>query len=130
MRPERPQPSHVSFTQIHQYLRCPLKYRLTYVDRLEAEFVPAALAFGSGIHLAAAFLLRGIPAGAQPDLAEVQDARLMSASSKTLCKRLNPRLRSWTCLSIAREVPQLPDRHRRHEASRCRPPGSACSAAW
>jgi hypothetical protein len=26
---------HVSFTQIDQYLRCPLKYKFTYVDRLE-----------------------------------------------------------------------------------------------
>jgi hypothetical protein len=32
----------------------PLKYKFTYVDRLTPEFVPAALAFGSGIHGAAA----------------------------------------------------------------------------
>jgi putative RecB family exonuclease len=50
----RTQP-HVSFTQIDQYLRCPLRYRFNYVDRLEPDFVPAALAFGSGIHGAAAF---------------------------------------------------------------------------
>ena len=67
----RQQP-HVSFTQIDQYLRCPLKYKFTYVDRLEPEFVPAALAFGSGIHGAAAFLFNGAAAGAPPALAEVQ----------------------------------------------------------
>ena len=63
---------HVSFTQIDQYLRCPLKYRFTYVDRLKPEFVPAALAFGSGIHGAAAFLFNGAAAGAPPALDEVQ----------------------------------------------------------
>ena len=55
----RQQP-HVSFTQIDQYLRCPLKYKFTYLDRRTPEFVPAALAFGSGIHVAAAFLFSGI----------------------------------------------------------------------
>ena len=67
----RQQP-HVSFTQIDQYLRCPLKYKFTYVDRLEPEFVPAALAFGSGIHGAAAFFLRGVQQGAPPRLDDVQ----------------------------------------------------------
>ena len=67
----RSQP-HVSFTQLDQYLRCPLKYRFTYVDRLAPDFVPAALAFGSGIHGAAAFFLRGVQQGAPPSLADVQ----------------------------------------------------------
>ena len=67
----RQQP-HVSFTQIDQYLRCPLKYKFTYVERLKPEFVPAALAFGSGIHGAAAFLFSGVAAGTPPTLEEVQ----------------------------------------------------------
>ena len=70
--PEMRQQPHVSFTQIDQYLRCPLKYRFTYIDRLEPEFVPAALAFGSGIHGAAAFLFRGGSDGTPPSLADVQ----------------------------------------------------------
>jgi hypothetical protein len=57
---------HISFTQLDQYLRCPAKYRFTYVDRLEPDFVPAALVFGSGIHGAAAFLFRGLQAGERP----------------------------------------------------------------
>ena len=56
--PAMRQQPHVSFTQIDQYLRCPLKYKFTYVDRATPDFVPAALAFGSGIHGAAALLLR------------------------------------------------------------------------
>jgi hypothetical protein len=43
-----------------------------YVDRLEPEFVPAALAFGSGIHGAAAFLFRGLARGARPSAGDVQ----------------------------------------------------------
>jgi putative RecB family exonuclease len=70
--PEMRQQPHVSFTQIDQYLRCPLKYRFTYVDRLQPDFVPAALAFGSGIHGAAAFLFRGRSDGAPPSLSDVQ----------------------------------------------------------
>ena len=70
--PEMRKQPHVSFTQIDQYLRCPLKYKFTYVDRLQPEFVPAALALGSGIHGAAAFLFRGTADGAPPSLADVQ----------------------------------------------------------
>ena len=70
--PAMRQQPHVSFTQIDQYLRCPLKYKFTYVERLKPEFVPAALAFGSGIHGAAAFLFSGVAAGTPPALEEVQ----------------------------------------------------------
>lgn len=41
---EMRQEPHVSFTQLDQYLRCPLRYRFTYVGRVEPDFVPAALA--------------------------------------------------------------------------------------
>ena len=68
----RPQSAIISFTQLDQYLRCPLKYRFTYIDRVEPEFVPVALAFGSGIHGAAAFLFRGVGQGSRPSVADVQ----------------------------------------------------------
>jgi len=67
----RTQP-HLSFTQLDQYLRCPLRYRLSYIDRVEPEFVPAALAFGSGIHGAAAFYYRAAAEGQAPSTADVQ----------------------------------------------------------
>jgi putative RecB family exonuclease len=70
--PEMRQEPHVSFTQLDLYLRCPLRYRFTYVDRLAPDFVPAALAFGSGIHGAAAFFYRGLAQGAAPSVAGVQ----------------------------------------------------------
>ena len=67
----RQQP-HVSFTQLDQYLRCPLRYRFLYIDRLEPDFVPAARAFGSGIHAAAAVFFRGIGQGERPTVEDVQ----------------------------------------------------------
>jgi putative RecB family exonuclease len=70
--PEMRQEPHVSYTQLDQYLRCPLKYRFQYVDRLEPEFVPVALGFGSGIHGAAAFFYRGVAQGRAPSVADVQ----------------------------------------------------------
>jgi hypothetical protein len=39
---------------------------------LEPDFLPAALAFGSGIHGAAAFLFRGLAKGARPSVGDVQ----------------------------------------------------------
>src|SRR5262245_60559412 len=63
---------HVSFTQLDQYLRCPLRYSFSYVHRLEADFVPAARAFGVGIHAAAAYFFRGVAQGAPPGVADVQ----------------------------------------------------------
>ncbi len=63
---------HVSFTQIDQYLRCPLRYRFQYVDRVEPDFVPAARAFGSGIHAAAAVFFRGIGQGDRPSVEDAQ----------------------------------------------------------
>jgi hypothetical protein len=65
--------ARVSFTQLDTYLRCPLRYRLQYVDGVEPDFVPAALVLGSGIHGAAAFLFRGMAQRGRPDLADVQD---------------------------------------------------------
>jgi hypothetical protein len=72
MLPAMRQQPLVSFIQIDQYLRCSLKYKFTYVDRATPDFVPGALAFGSGIHGAAALLFGGIAAGKQPTLDEVQ----------------------------------------------------------
>jgi putative RecB family exonuclease len=70
--PELRQDPHVSFTQLDTYLRCPLRYRLQYVERVAPDFVPAALALGSGIHGAAAFLFRGMAQGTRPAVVDVQ----------------------------------------------------------
>lgn len=41
---------HLSYSRISCYLTCPLKYRLSYLDRVEPEFTPSALHFGHAIH--------------------------------------------------------------------------------
>jgi putative RecB family exonuclease len=41
---------HLSYSQINSYMQCSLKYRFNYIDRLEPEFTPSALHFGSAIH--------------------------------------------------------------------------------
>src|SRR5580658_1425188 len=41
---------HFSVSQLKTYLQCPRKYRYFYVDRVEPEFRPIALAFGTAWH--------------------------------------------------------------------------------
>ena len=41
---------HLSYSQINSYMQCSLKYRFNYIDRLEPEFTPSPLHFGSAIH--------------------------------------------------------------------------------
>ena len=41
---------HLSASQMGLYLRCSLKYRFQYIDRLPKPFKPSALAFGSAVH--------------------------------------------------------------------------------
>lgn len=62
----------ISFSQLDQYIRCPLKYRFLYVDRVDPEWIPAALIFGRAIDNAATHYFRGVAAGTPPGLGEVQ----------------------------------------------------------
>jgi putative RecB family exonuclease len=45
-------PEYLSASRITQYLMCPLKYRLVYVDRVDPDFLPSNLVLGSCIHSA------------------------------------------------------------------------------
>ncbi len=54
LREERP---HHSYSSLNQYLNCSLAYAFKYVYRVEPEFVPANLAFGSAFHDTASYLL-------------------------------------------------------------------------
>jgi putative RecB family exonuclease len=45
-------PEYLSASRITQYLMCPLKYRLIYVDKVERDFLPSNLVLGSSIHSA------------------------------------------------------------------------------
>ena len=63
----------ISFSQLDQYIRCPLKYRFMYVDRVDPDWIPAAIIFGRDIDNAAAHYFRGIRASIPPSLGEVQE---------------------------------------------------------
>lgn len=41
---------HTSISQLKTFLQCPRKFRFIYVDRIEPEFRPIALAFGTAWH--------------------------------------------------------------------------------
>lgn len=41
---------HWSYSQISQYLRCPLQYYFERIVKLERPFVPSAMALGSAVH--------------------------------------------------------------------------------
>jgi putative RecB family exonuclease len=45
-------PEYLSASRITQYLMCPLKYRLIYVDKVDPDFLPSNLVLGSCIHSA------------------------------------------------------------------------------
>jgi putative RecB family exonuclease len=45
-------PEYLSASRITQYLMCPLKYRLVYVDKVDPDFLPSNLVLGSCIHSA------------------------------------------------------------------------------
>ncbi len=49
---------HISVSQINLYSMCTLKYRFSYIDKIERPFKPAALAFGSSFHAALEWLHR------------------------------------------------------------------------
>ena len=46
--------THLSYSQISNYLTCPLRYKLHYVDLIPPAFTSAALVFGSAVHEAVA----------------------------------------------------------------------------
>jgi putative RecB family exonuclease len=42
--------SSLSYSKIHLYLECPLKFRFRYIDQIRSEGVSSALVFGTAIH--------------------------------------------------------------------------------
>lgn len=54
---------HLSASQINLYLLCSLKYRFQYLDELPKPFRSSALAFGSAVHAAIAWLHQQMRSG-------------------------------------------------------------------
>lgn len=64
---------HVSYSQVTQYMICPLKFQFQYVQGLQPEFIGAALPFGSAIHHTIAVLYKQLQATDKaPSKSEVQ----------------------------------------------------------
>src|ERR1700741_2247541 len=61
----------LSISQVQTYLACPLKYRFQYVEKIPKSFRPAALAFGSSVHVAVEWFQRERLAGRRTDLTEM-----------------------------------------------------------
>src|SRR5260221_9916582 len=59
---------HLSSSQINLYLLCGLKYRFQYLDKLPKPFRSSALAFGSALHSALAWLHGEWKKGESPPL--------------------------------------------------------------
>lgn len=65
---------HISYSQVTQYMICPLKFQFQYVQGLLPEHIPSALPFGSAIHHTIAALYQQLQATDQaPSKTEVQD---------------------------------------------------------
>ena len=64
-------PEYLSASRITQYLMCPLKYRLVYVDRVESDFLPSNLVLGSCIHSAIEGFYRTWQDGVRMEASEV-----------------------------------------------------------
>jgi putative RecB family exonuclease len=65
---------HVSYSQITQYMICPLKFQFQYVQGVSPEFIGAALPFGSAIHHTIALLYKQLQATDKaPSKSEVQE---------------------------------------------------------
>jgi putative RecB family exonuclease len=87
-------PEYLSASRIVQYLMCPLKYRLVYVDRVEPDFLPSNLVLGSSIHSAIEGFYRTWQDGIRMSSAEVidlfEDYFTAGIDGKTLEPGCNP----------------------------------------
>lgn len=64
---------HFSFSQLDNYLSCPHKYYLGYVQNKDWCFVPAAVAFGSTVHTTLEGFHRSLIAGAPQSQAHLEN---------------------------------------------------------
>ena len=65
---------HWSYSQLSQYVRCPLQYYFERVAKLPRPFIPSSMAFGSAIHEGLAAYHRRLMAAEPTTNAQVHDA--------------------------------------------------------
>ena len=77
---------HLSASSINKYIDCGLLYRFSKIDKLQPEFTPDVLLFGSAIHWAIAHINQGRKVGCLldlPDVIECFEERWTSSVKKT-----------------------------------------------
>ena len=77
---------HLSASSISKYIDCGLLYRFSKVDKLQPEFTPDVLLFGSAIHWAIAHINQGRKVGCLldlPDVIECFEEKWASSVTKT-----------------------------------------------
>jgi len=62
---------HLSASSIGKFIDCSLLYRFSKIDKLQPEFIPDVLLFGSAIHWAIAHINQGRKVGSLLDLSDV-----------------------------------------------------------
>ena len=62
---------YISISRIKTYLNCPMKYKLSYIDKVPKPFKPVGLAFGRVIHSTAEWLNRKLGEGEKPEFERV-----------------------------------------------------------
>ncbi len=73
-----------SYSQLNQIANiCALQYKFQRIDRLEPEFAPQNLVYGSSVHMAASWLFR-----LRRDGASVKSAEIQEIFSETLAKQV------------------------------------------
>ena len=77
---------HWSYSQLAQYLRCPLQYFFERIAKLPRPFVPSGMALGSAVHHALAVYHRQLLLGTLPSSQEIQ-AEFLNAWNSTETNR-------------------------------------------
>jgi len=62
---------YLSVSQVQLFLTCPLKYRFSYVDKLDKPYRASSLAFGTSVHAAIEWYHRARQTGRSPTTAQV-----------------------------------------------------------
>ena len=75
---------HWSYSQIAQYLRCPLQYFFERIAKLPKPFASSSLVLGSAVHVALAEYHRSLQSGQVPTTDSIQDAFLANWSEREL----------------------------------------------
>lgn len=73
---------HWSYSQLSQYMRCPLQYYFERILKLPRPFISSGLALGSAVHEGLAAYHRGLQAGQETDVVKIQTVVLATWANR------------------------------------------------